>query len=55
VIPWRDVFGLLAEKGYTGIMSLEAPNPATWARPPVDVTREAATTLRRLIAEATAA
>jgi sugar phosphate isomerase/epimerase len=40
-IPFRDVLALLAEKGYAGPMSYEAPNPAAWTRDPVDVSREA--------------
>jgi sugar phosphate isomerase/epimerase len=34
-------FALLAEKGYPGYLSYEAPNPAAWARDPSDVAREA--------------
>jgi sugar phosphate isomerase/epimerase len=41
VIPFRDFFGLLTEKGYAGYCSYEAPNPATWARDPEEVAREA--------------
>ena len=36
-----QVFALLAEKGYRGPLSYEAPNPAAWGRDPMDVAREA--------------
>ena len=49
-IRWDEVFGLLAEKGYAGYLSYEAPNPALWARPAFDVAREAAVATRRLLA-----
>jgi 2-keto-myo-inositol isomerase len=39
-VRWREVLGLLAEKGYTGYLSYEAPNPEQWARSPYDVARE---------------
>jgi 4-hydroxyphenylpyruvate dioxygenase len=38
---FRGFFGLLVEKGYTGLLSYEAPNPAAWARDPAAVAREA--------------
>ena len=34
VVPFREVFGLLAAKGYRGYMSYEAPNPAAWTSAP---------------------
>lgn len=40
VICWQEIFQLLYEKGYTGHLSLEAPNPVQWERPPEDVCRE---------------
>lgn len=52
VIPWADVFRLLAEKGYGGYLSYEAPNPAHWERPAEDVVREGVATTRRLLAQA---
>ncbi len=52
VIPWHEVFGLLREKNYTGYISLEAPNPETWARPPLEVAREALAATRSLLASA---
>ena len=52
VVAWHDVLGLLAEKGYAGYLSYEAPNPALWARPPLDVAREGLEATRCLLAEA---
>ena len=49
VVPFRKIFALLAAKGYDGYLSLEAPNPATWQRPPADVAREAAESTRALM------
>ncbi|WP_127144631.1 sugar phosphate isomerase/epimerase family protein [Pelagibacterium montanilacus] len=40
VILWTEVFQLLHEKGYTGLLSFEAPNPEQWNRPPAEVCRE---------------
>ena len=40
-VPFRDIFGRIAKKGYAGYMSYEAPNPSAWARDPVEVAREA--------------
>ncbi len=52
VIRWREVFGLLAEKKYTGVISYEAPNPVLWARPAIDVCREGVELTEKLLAEA---
>lgn len=52
VVRWTEFFQLLIEKDYQGYMSYEAPNPAQWDRPPVEVAREGAELTRRLIAEA---
>jgi 2-keto-myo-inositol isomerase len=52
VIRWREVFGLLAEKNYTGYLSYEAPNPDQWARSPYDVAREGVELTRKLLKEA---
>ena len=30
IVDWTGLFGLLAEKGYDGYLSYEAPNPAHW-------------------------
>jgi 2-keto-myo-inositol isomerase len=40
-VPFREIFGRIAKKGYAGYMSYEAPNPAAWARDAVAVAREA--------------
>jgi sugar phosphate isomerase/epimerase len=48
-IAFAEVFALLAEKGYTGAMSYEAPNPAAWARDPGQVAREALLATRVLL------
>jgi 2-keto-myo-inositol isomerase len=49
-VRWKEVFGLLAAKGYDGYLSYEAPNPEYWSRPAADVAREAAAATRRLLA-----
>jgi len=51
-VQWTSLLRLLAEKGYTGYLSYEAPNPSIWERPPVDVAREAVAATNRLLAEA---
>lgn len=48
-VPFRDVFRLLAAKGYDGYLSYEAPNPSAWQRPPEEVAREAAEATRALL------
>ena len=45
-------FRLLAEKGYTGYLSYEAPNPEQWARSPYDVAREGVELTRKLLRDA---
>ena len=52
VIDWADVFGLLAEKSYTGLISYEAPNPVLWARSPYEVCREGFELTQALLREA---
>jgi sugar phosphate isomerase/epimerase len=49
VVRWREVFTLLAEKGYTGYLSYEAPNPESWARSPYAVAREGVDLTRALL------
>lgn len=51
IVRWREVFGLLAEKGYRGYLSYEAPNPAHWARAPLAVAREGLEATRALLAQ----
>ena len=54
IVRWVEVLQLLAEKGYDGHLSYEAPNPVLWERPPVEVAREGADAMRALIAKASA-
>jgi sugar phosphate isomerase/epimerase len=42
---WRS----LAEKGYPGYLSYEAPNPAQWSRPALEVAREGVEATRALL------
>ena len=49
VSAFGDFFALLAEKGYAGYLSYEAPNPAAWQRPPEEVAREAVESARALM------
>jgi sugar phosphate isomerase/epimerase len=51
VVKWREMLGLLAEKGYTGYLSYEAPNPEQWARSPYDVAREGIELTRKLLGD----
>ena len=44
------MLGLLAEKGYTGYLSYEAPNPEQWARSPYDVAREGVELTQQIVA-----
>jgi sugar phosphate isomerase/epimerase len=52
VVKWREMLGLLAEKGYTGYLSYEAPNPEQWARSPYDVAREGVELTRKILRDA---
>jgi sugar phosphate isomerase/epimerase len=52
IVKWRDMLGLLFEKGYTGYLSYEAPNPELWARPPVEVAREGVALTKQLLRDA---
>jgi len=54
IVQWREVLGLLSEKGYTGYLSYEAPNPVQWARSPYDVAREGVELTRMLLRDAVA-
>jgi 2-keto-myo-inositol isomerase len=42
----------LADKGYFGYLSYEAPNPEQWARSPYDVAREGVELTRELLRDA---
>jgi sugar phosphate isomerase/epimerase len=55
VVPWINVLRLLHQKGFEGYLSYEAPNPDAWARPPVEVCREASDAMRAMIAKAVGA
>lgn len=48
-VAFDAVFGLLAEKGYDGPLSYEAPNPTAWARDPVQVAAEALEATRKVL------
>ena len=48
-VQWHDVFQLLSEKGFDGYLSFEAPNPAHWERPAVEIAREALQSTRELL------
>lgn len=50
-----EFFALLAEKNYRGYLSYEAPNPAYWARPALDVAREGLAATRAVLAQSFAA
>ena len=52
VVRWNEVLTLLAEKGFDGHLSYEAPNPVLWERSPFEVAREAVEAMRALIATA---
>lgn len=52
MVRWTELFQLLAEKGYEGYISYEAPNPAHWERPAADVAAEGVTATRRALAQA---
>ncbi len=49
VVRWREVFGLLSEKNYSGYLSYEAPNPEQWERAPEAVAQEAVDATRALL------
>jgi sugar phosphate isomerase/epimerase len=48
-VPFKEFFAAVRARGYAGFCSYEAPNPAAWARPPVDVAREALAATRRVL------
>ena len=52
VVDWTGLFGLLAEKGYDGYLSYEAPNPAHWQQPAAEVAKHGAVATRRALARA---
>ncbi|MGN6569819.1 MAG: sugar phosphate isomerase/epimerase family protein [Pseudolabrys sp.] len=52
VVKWNEMLGLLHEKGYTGYLSYEAPNPEQWERSPYDVAREGVELTKKLLRDA---
>jgi sugar phosphate isomerase/epimerase len=52
VVGWTDLFRLLAEKGYDGYLSYEAPNPAHWQQSAADVANQGAAATRTALAMA---
>lgn len=54
VIRWTEIFQLLHEKEYTGLISFEAPNPEQWDRSPVEVCREGVELTQELLKTAVA-
>jgi sugar phosphate isomerase/epimerase len=48
-VPFKEMFGAIVAKGYTGPMSYEAPNQEAWARPAEDVAREALAATRAVL------
>lgn len=52
VADWTGFLRLLADKGYTGWLSYEAPNPAHWAQPPAEAARQGAEAMRGEITKA---
>jgi sugar phosphate isomerase/epimerase len=49
IVGWTDLFGLLAEKGYDGWLSYEAPNPLHWQRPAAETAAEGVEATRRAL------
>jgi len=54
IYPFAEFFRMVREKGYRGYLAYEAPNPATWARDPETVAREALAATRERLGEASA-
>jgi 2-keto-myo-inositol isomerase len=48
-VPFKELFRVLAAKGYTGYLSYEAPNTAAWTRKPEEVAREALAATRAVL------
>jgi sugar phosphate isomerase/epimerase len=49
VVDWRGLLTLLAEKGYDGYLSYEAPNPAHWQQPADETAKQGAAAARRAL------
>jgi 2-keto-myo-inositol isomerase len=52
IVDWSGLFGLLAEKGYDGWLSYEAPNPVHWQQSPAETAKQGAEAARRALAKA---
>jgi sugar phosphate isomerase/epimerase len=52
VVRWTDLLQLLAEKGYRGWLSYEAPNPVHWEKSAVETAMEGAVAARQALAAA---
>lgn len=52
IVRWKEVLQLLAEKGYDGYLSYEAPNPAQWSLPPLQAATEGFALTRSVLAAA---
>jgi sugar phosphate isomerase/epimerase len=52
IVGWNSLFGLLADKGYDGWLSYEAPNPAHWQQPAAETAKQGADATRRVLAAA---
>jgi len=52
IVDWTGLFRLLAEKGYDGWLSYEAPNPAHWQQPAAETAMQGAGATRRALAAA---
>ena len=40
-VPFKEIFGVILAKGYSGFLSYEAPNEQAWKQPATDVARDA--------------
>jgi sugar phosphate isomerase/epimerase len=49
IVPFKELFALVAAKGYGGFLSYEAPNTEAWTRPALDVAREALAATRAVL------
>jgi len=52
VVPWADVLQLLADKGYRGFLSYEAPNTAYWNSPANEVARQGLVATQHVLGQA---
>jgi len=52
IVGWNDLLQLLADKGYKGWLSYEAPNPAHWQQSAADTAKQGAEAARRVLAAA---